>query len=77
MKTDKELRGKLKESMGEATVIMVAQRVSSIIDADRILVLDKGKIVGNGTHKELLKNCPLYYEIAALQLGEEAVKNEI
>jgi len=77
MKTDKELRGKLKESMGEATVIMVAQRVSSIIDADRILVLDKGKIVGNGTHKELLKHCPLYYEIAALQLGEEAVKNEI
>ena len=77
MKTDKELRGKLKESMGEATVIMVAQRVSSIIDADRILVLDKGKIVGNGTHKELLRNCPLYYEIAALQLGEEAVKNEI
>jgi len=77
MKTDKELRGKLKESMGEATVIMVAQRVSSIIDADRILVLDKGKIVGNGTHKQLLKNCPLYYEIAALQLGEEAVKNEI
>jgi len=77
MKTDKELRGKLKASMGEATVIMVAQRVSSIIDADRILVLDQGKIVGNGTHRQLLKNCPLYYEIAELQLGEEALKNEI
>lgn len=77
MKTDKELRGNLKKNMGEATVIMVAQRVSSILDADRILVLEDGKIVGNGTHKELLKNCPLYREIATLQLGEEAVNNEI
>lgn len=76
MKTDKELRTNLKNNMGDATVIMVAQRVSSILDADRILVLEKGKIVGNGTHKELLKSCPLYHEIAMLQLGEEAVNNE-
>lgn len=75
MKTDKELRANLKRNMGSATVIMVAQRVSSILDADRILVLEKGKIVGNGTHKQLLKNCPLYREIAVLQLGEEAVNN--
>ena len=73
MKTDKQLRTNLKESMGGATVIMVAQRVSSIIDADRILVIENGMIVGNGTHSELLKSCPLYREIAALQLGEEAV----
>lgn len=77
MKTDKELRGNLKKNMGDATVIMVAQRVSSILDADRILVLEDGKIAGNGTHEELLKNCPLYREIAVLQLGEEAVKHEI
>ena len=76
MRTDKELRRKLKKNMGDATVIMVAQRVSSIIDADRILVLEDGKIVGNGTHSELLKNCPLYREIAILQLGEEEVCNE-
>lgn len=72
MKTDKELRNNLKNSMGNATAIIVAQRVSSIIDADRILVLEDGKIVGNGTHEELLQACPLYREIAVLQLGEEA-----
>ena len=76
MKTDKELRANLKRNMGNATVIMVAQRVSSILDADRILVLEEGKIVGNGTHKQLLESCPLYREIAVLQLGEEAVNDE-
>lgn len=76
MKTDKQLRSNLKQSMGDATVIMVAQRVSSILDADRILVIEEGKIVGNGTHKELLKNCPLYHEIAELQLGKEAIDSE-
>ncbi len=77
MKTDKKLRQNLKEQMGDATVIMVAQRISSIIDATRILVIDKGEIVGNGTHKELLKDCPLYREIAEIQLGEEEVRHEI
>lgn len=76
MKTDKQLRCNLKQSMGDATVIMVAQRVSSILDADRILVIEEGRIVGNGTHKELLKNCPLYHEIAELQLGKEALDSE-
>ena len=73
MKTDRQLRRNLKESIGDATVIMVAQRVSTIMDADRILVVDDGQIVGNGTHEELLKSCPLYREIAEIQLGKEAV----
>lgn len=77
MKTDKTLRGNLKESMGEATMIVIAQRVSTIIDATRIIVLDKGEVVGMGTHKELLTSCKLYREIAEIQLGEEEVKNEI
>lgn len=77
MKTDRELRARLRQSMGDATMVIVAQRVSSIIDADRILVLDGGTIVGNGTHKELLRTCSLYREIAELQLGEEAVRNEL
>ena len=73
MKTDQTLRKNLKASMGDATIIMVAQRVSTILDADRILVVDDGMIVGQGTHQELLKNCPLYREIAEIQLGKECV----
>ncbi len=52
---------------------MVAQRVSTILDADRILVVDDGQIVGQGKHEELMKNCPLYRDIAEVQLGKEAV----
>ncbi len=77
MKTDKELRQNLKNSMGEATMILVAQRVNTIMDATRILVLDKGEVVGMGTHKELLKSCNLYREIAEIQLGKEEVAHEI
>lgn len=77
MKTDKTLRQNLKESMGEATMILVAQRVNTILDATRIIVLDKGEAVGIGTHKELLKTCDLYREIAEIQLGEEVVADEI
>lgn len=73
MKTDQTLRKNLKAAMGNAAVIMVAQRISTILDADRILVVDDGMIVGQGTHKELLKTCPLYREIAEIQLGKEAV----
>ena len=69
MKTDHRLRQNLKEYTGNATVILVAQRISSILDADQILVVDDGKIIGNGTHQELLSTCPLYREIAELQLG--------
>ena len=60
MKTDQTLRKNLKASMGDATVIMVAQRVSTILDADRILVVDDGRVVGQGTHQELLKSCPYF-----------------
>ncbi len=73
MKTDQNLRKNLKAAMGSATIIMVAQRISTILDADRILVVDDGMIVGQGTHKELLNTCPLYREIAEIQLGKEAV----
>lgn len=71
MKTDRQLRQNLKNSIGDATVIMVAQRISSIIDADQILVVDDGQIVGCGKHQDLLESCPLYREIAELQLGKE------
>lgn len=76
MKTDRQLRENLKKNIGDATVIMVAQRISTIVDADRILVVDDGQIVGNGTHEELLKSCSLYREIAEIQLGKEADFNE-
>ena len=76
MKTDRTLRQNLKENMGEATVIVVAQRVSTILDADRILVLDNGEVAGMGTHSELLNSCQLYREIAEIQLGKEEVENE-
>ena len=74
MKTDRTLRTNLRQSMGDSTVIMVAQRVSSVIDADRIIVIENNEIAGMGTHRELLKTCPLYREIAVLQIGEEAVR---
>ena len=70
-KTDRQLRQNLKESIGDATMIIVAQRISSILNADRILVIDDGRIIGNGTHKELLESCSLYREIAEIQLGKE------
>ena len=73
MKTDRKLRENLKESIGDATVIMVAQRISTVMDADRILVVDDGQIAGNGTHKDLIQTCPLYREIAEIQLGKEAL----
>ena len=70
-KTDVALRKALKEHTGNSTVIIVAQRVSTIMHAEQILVLDMGKIVGCGTHRELLKSCPEYYEIASSQLSQE------
>lgn len=74
-KTDKELRLAIKEEMHDCTCLIVAQRIGTIIDADLILVLEDGKVVGKGTHKELLKNCPTYYEIAQSQLSKEELKN--
>ena len=75
-KTDAKLRAALKSETKNSAVIIVAQRVSTIMDADRILVLDEGNIVGIGTHKELLKNCAIYQEIASSQLSEEELSNE-
>lgn len=75
-KTDAALRKALKSEIQDATMILVAQRVSTIMDADRILVLHDGKVVGMGTHKELLTTCPLYKEIALSQLSEEEIANE-
>lgn len=72
MKTDAKLRKNLKDNIGDATIIMVAQRISTIIDADNILVIDDGRIVGQGKHEDLMKTCPLYKEIATLQLGVDA-----
>jgi ATP-binding cassette subfamily B protein len=70
-RTDRDLRAALKKETAGVTSIIVAQRVGTILNADKIIVLDEGVKVGEGTHKELLKSCPVYYEIAASQLTEE------
>ena len=70
-KTDAALRARLKRQTEQATVLIVGQRVSSIMDADTIVVLDEGRVVGKGVHRELLETCPVYREIAASQLSEE------
>ena len=70
-KTDSELRHKLKENNPDSTTIVVAQRVGSIMDSDQIIVLENGQIAGIGKHKDLLKNCEVYKEIAYSQLTEE------
>ena len=70
-KTDQLLRKAIHENYEDATLMIVAQRVNTIIDADQIIVLDEGKMVGIGTHQELLKSSATYYEIAASQLSEE------
>ena len=74
-KTDSELRKELKKYTKDATSLIVAQRIGTIINADKIVVLDKGKCVGIGTHKELLKNCDVYKEIALSQLSKEELEN--
>jgi len=70
-KTDSVLRARLKEETRDSVVLIVAQRISSIMDADKIIVLDEGEVVSIGTHKELLKNSKIYYEIATSQLKKE------
>ena len=74
-KTDSVLRSELKKNTKDATNVIVAQRIGTIINADKIVVLDKGECVGIGTHQELLKNCEVYKEIALSQLSEEELKN--
>ncbi|MCP1102271.1 ATP-binding cassette subfamily B multidrug efflux pump [Aequitasia blattaphilus] len=75
--TDVTLRKELKKKTADSTVLIVAQRISTILHAEKILVLDEGKIVGQGTHKELLKSCEEYYQIASSQLSEEELNRDI
>jgi ATP-binding cassette subfamily B protein len=72
-KTDARLRAALRKETSESTVIIVAQRVSTVMDADRIIVLDEGKVVGMGSHRQLLSNCEVYREIVSSQLSEEEI----
>ena len=74
-KTDKALRRALKKQKNKATTFIVAQRIGTIIDADKIIVLDQGNVVGMGTHSQLLKECEVYREIALSQLSLEEVEN--
>src|SRR5205823_6892029 len=72
-KTDARLRAALKRETAAATVLLVAQRVATVMDADRIIVLDEGQMVGMGTHRELMASCTVYREIVASQLSEEEI----
>ena len=72
--TDARLRASLRENLSEANIVIVAQRVGTVLNADRIIVLDNGNVVGIGTHKELLSSCETYRDIVVTQLSEEALK---
>ena len=74
--TDAKLRKAIKENTGDMTVFLVSQRAATIKNADQILVLDDGKLVGKGTHKELLNGCPLYKEICLSQFSKEEVERD-
>ena len=74
-KTDAKLRKELNKNTKDSTILIVAQRISTVMKADQIIVLDNGKIVGIGKHEELMKNCDVYKEIALSQLGEEELAN--
>lgn len=74
-KTDRILRSALKQKTNGVTSLIVAQRIGTIMDADQIIVLDEGKVVGMGTHRELLKTCPVYLEIAESQMSKEEIAN--
>jgi ATP-binding cassette subfamily B protein len=75
-KTDAVLRQALKDETGESTVLIVAQRISTILHAEQIIVLDEGKVVGSGTHRELLQTCEVYNQIASSQLSKEELDHE-
>lgn len=74
-KTDNALRKALSRETGDSTILIVAQRISTIKNAEQIIVMDDGQIVGKGTHKELLQDCQVYYEIASSQLSKEELEN--
>ena len=75
-KTDAKLRKAINEELSDSTLLIVAQRISTIMNADQILVLDEGKVVGKGTHKELIENCEVYRQIALSQLSKEELQDE-
>lgn len=75
-KTDRLLRNELRRRAADATIIIVAQRIGTIKNADRIVVLEEGRIAGMGTHGELMKHCNVYKEIAYSQLSKEELKHE-
>ena len=75
-KTDAKLRKELSKVTKDSTIFIVAQRISTVMNADQIIVLDKGHVVGIGKHKDLLKNCDIYKEIAYSQLSKEELENE-
>ena len=76
MATESKLQQAIQNRMKESTVILIAQRISAVMDADQIMVLDHGEISGIGTHDELLKTNEIYRSIAISQLGEEAISHE-
>ena len=75
-KTDSKLRASLAKETKDSTILIVAQRVSTVMNADQIIVLDKGKIVGIGSHKELMKTCDIYKQISLSQLSKEELAYE-
>lgn len=75
-KTDAKLRKAINEELSDSTLLIVAQRISTIMNAEQILVLDEGKVVGKGTHKELMENCEVYRQIALSQLSKEELQDE-
>ena len=75
-KTDAALRAALEKDLSDKTLIVVAQRISTIMNADQIIVLNDGQVVGKGTHDELMDNCEVYREIAFSQLSKEELNHE-
>ena len=73
-KTDSKLRSSLKKNLKGTTTFIVAQRISTVLDADQIIVLESGKVVGIGKHQDLMKSCKVYKEIALSQLSEEELR---
>ena len=73
-KTDQALRKALKEKVGDSTIIIVAQRINTVLDADQIVVMDEGHMAAIGTHEELMQSCEVYKEIALSQLSEEELE---
>ena len=77
LKTDAALRKALASKVTDSTVIIVAQRISTILHAEQILVMDEGRIVGKGTHEELMRNCEVYQQIARSQLSASELENSV